>query len=143
MSDTAQGLGWWQASDGKWYPPQPSQAWATPPASPPGYRGPMRTSGKATAALILAIASMVVCPIIPAVIALVLASQARKEIAASGGSVGGSGLATAATIISIVHFALVGLVALLIIAISLLGTNATVHLSRVGDSLSLVRIGFP
>lgn len=25
MSDTAQGPGWWLASDGKWYPPQPVQ----------------------------------------------------------------------------------------------------------------------
>src|SRR3954469_2126688 len=35
MSDTSQGEGWWQASDGKWYPPQ--QTGATPPteAVPP------------------------------------------------------------------------------------------------------------
>lgn len=33
MSDTPQGPGWWQASDGKWYPPQaatPAAATATP-----------------------------------------------------------------------------------------------------------------
>ncbi len=30
MSDASQGPGWWQASDGKWYPPQPQPA-ATPP----------------------------------------------------------------------------------------------------------------
>ena len=29
MSDSSQGPGWWQASDGKWYPP------ASPPPSPP------------------------------------------------------------------------------------------------------------
>jgi hypothetical protein len=84
---------------------------------------------------------MVVCPIIPAVIALVMASQARKEIAASGGAIGGRGLATAATIISIVHFALVGLFVLLLVAISVVGTNASVDLSRVGGSLSLIRVG--
>lgn len=33
MSDTQQGPDWWQASDGKWYPPQPPTA--APP--PPGY----------------------------------------------------------------------------------------------------------
>ncbi len=32
MSDTSQGPGWWIASDGKWYPPQPDQ---TPPAAAP------------------------------------------------------------------------------------------------------------
>lgn len=26
MSDTSQGPGWWLASDGKWYPPQPAPA---------------------------------------------------------------------------------------------------------------------
>ncbi len=37
MSDTSQGPGWWQASDGKWYPPE-SVPWAaptTPPVTPP------------------------------------------------------------------------------------------------------------
>jgi len=36
MSDYSQGPGWWQASDGKWYPPQPP----TPPPSPWGAPGP-------------------------------------------------------------------------------------------------------
>jgi hypothetical protein len=38
MSDTSQGEGWWQASDGKWYPPeQAAGATGTPaePAEPP------------------------------------------------------------------------------------------------------------
>src|ERR1035438_7535311 len=33
MSDTAQGPGWWLASDGKWYPPQPEVA-PPPPLAP-------------------------------------------------------------------------------------------------------------
>jgi hypothetical protein len=32
MSDTAQGPGWWLASDGKWYPPE---QWTGPPARGP------------------------------------------------------------------------------------------------------------
>jgi hypothetical protein len=41
MSDSSQGPGWWQASDGRWYPPQshPTQQPA-PPAAPPSYVGP-------------------------------------------------------------------------------------------------------
>jgi hypothetical protein len=35
MSDTSQGQGWWIASDGKWYPPQPNASVATLPP-PPG-----------------------------------------------------------------------------------------------------------
>jgi uncharacterized membrane protein len=37
MSDTPQGEGWWQASDGKWYPPQ--QQPGTPAAGGAGYAG--------------------------------------------------------------------------------------------------------
>ena len=33
LSDQSQGQGWWQASDGKWYPPQPAAA--EPPAQQP------------------------------------------------------------------------------------------------------------
>ena len=36
MSDVSNGPGWWQASDGKWYPPeqQPNYEAAAPPPSP-------------------------------------------------------------------------------------------------------------
>lgn len=34
MSDASQGAGWWQASDGKWYPPE-SRPDAAPPPPPP------------------------------------------------------------------------------------------------------------
>jgi hypothetical protein len=37
MSDTAQGPGWWLASDGKWYPPE---LWTGPPTAGPTVPGP-------------------------------------------------------------------------------------------------------
>ena len=37
MSDTSQGPGWWQASDGKWYPPEQA----------PGYQAPVAGAGGA------------------------------------------------------------------------------------------------
>src|SRR5688500_18582318 len=40
MSDTPQGPGWWQASDGKFYPPQP-QTQPPPPPMGVGPTGPM------------------------------------------------------------------------------------------------------
>ncbi|MBA3281783.1 MAG: RDD family protein, partial [Acidimicrobiia bacterium] len=56
MSDTSQGPGWWQASDGKWYPPEqaapgasapgpgagspPGPAFGSPPGPAPAYAGP-------------------------------------------------------------------------------------------------------
>jgi len=38
MSDTSQGPGWWQASDGKWYPPEQAPG-ATPTGQPAGGGG--------------------------------------------------------------------------------------------------------
>lgn len=51
MSETAQGPGWWQASDGKWYPPQ-----NLPP--PPGQivQPAKGRSGCAVAAIVVAVA---------------------------------------------------------------------------------------
>ena len=40
MSDTPQGPGWWQASDGKWYPPQSAPTAAPPPPPSPVYGTP-------------------------------------------------------------------------------------------------------
>ncbi len=50
MSDVSQGPGWWQASDGKWYPPEqapggapvgPPAGYGAPAGGPPGYpQGP-------------------------------------------------------------------------------------------------------
>jgi uncharacterized RDD family membrane protein YckC len=43
MSDVSQGPGWWQASDGKWYPPEQAAGAAPtspPPAGPPSGFGP-------------------------------------------------------------------------------------------------------
>ncbi len=40
MSDMSQGPGWWQASDGKWYPPEQATGAAPtspPPGAPPAY----------------------------------------------------------------------------------------------------------
>jgi hypothetical protein len=51
-------------------------------------------------ALVLAIGSWVICPIAPAIVALVFASMATKELNASGGSLEGQGLVTAAKIVS-------------------------------------------
>ncbi len=73
---------------------------AAPPAAPAATG---QTSSNAIVALILAVISWAVCPIIPAIVALVLASNAAKEIASSGGRVQGQGLVTAARIVSWVN----------------------------------------
>ena len=58
----------------------------------------------------LAIVSWVVCPIVPAIVALVLARQSDREIRGSEGRVGGSGLNTATRIISWINIGVWGLV---------------------------------
>ena len=50
--------------------------------------------------------SWAVCPIIPAVISLVFASMATKEIEASGGRIQGQGLVTASKIVSWINIGL-------------------------------------
>ena len=91
------------------YPAAPAYPAAYPPpaypAVPAAPAGP-QTSSNAIIALILAIVSWAVCPIIPAIVALVLASSAAKEIEASGGRVQGAGLVTASRIVSWVNIGL-------------------------------------
>jgi hypothetical protein len=66
------------------------------------------TSSNAVVALILAIASWAICPIIAAIVALIFAGQAAKEIRAGQGAVGGQGLVTAARIIAWIHIGVIG-----------------------------------
>ncbi len=95
--------------------------WAAPPVvtvvAPPG------ASSNSIVALVLSICSWVVFPIVFAVIALVFASKAEKEIAASNGSVGGGAFVTASKIVSWINIgfyaalAILGLLALLLFTI--------------------------
>jgi len=50
---------------------------------------------------VLGLVSIVLCPIVPAIVGLILASQARSKIDASYGRLGGRGLATAGKVLSI------------------------------------------
>ncbi len=91
-------------------PPPPIQEYgASPPPPPPGplppypaYPPVQQNSGKATASLILGIVGIFVCPLICSVLAIILGSQAKKEIEASGGMLGGMSMANAGLILGIV-----------------------------------------
>lgn len=96
-----------QAASPEAAPPGPPPGYAPgypPPGYPapgypvPAYPPPAPTSTNAIVALILAISSWIVCPIVPAIVALVFASKASKEIRASGGTLQGAGLVTGANI---------------------------------------------
>ena len=119
-----------------WPPPpppqQPTQQWGPPPGPSgyqqygyPGYAGPRKTEGNAIAALVLAICSFIVCPLIPAVVALFLASAAKRNIDASNGALDGEALVTAAKIISFIN-----------IGLCVLGIGLAVVLIAVGTATS-------
>ncbi|MFM8239599.1 MAG: hypothetical protein ACKOAW_04720 [Actinomycetota bacterium] len=114
-------------------PTWPPQGAATPPApypqppayAPPGAYAPAgyayaqttpTTSTNAIVGLVLAIISWLACPVIPAIIALVLAAKSQQEIAASHGAIGGEGLNTATRIVSWIN---IGLYAAVIVILGL------------------------
>ncbi|HXA30758.1 MAG TPA: DUF4190 domain-containing protein [Acidimicrobiales bacterium] len=148
MSDTQQGAGWWQASDGKWYAPEQHpdyRAEATPPESgeaqpaaaqpsaptyaapaagyaAPGYAAPppvapppggyayppggyqpglpsAKYSGLAIASLVL---SIIWLGGIGAILAVIFAIIALRQIAASQGRLKGRGLSIAGLIVGII-----------------------------------------
>lgn len=97
------------ADQGAAAPPLPPAPPGAAPGYPPAYGVPGAvpmyapappTSTNAIIAFVLSILSWAICPIIPAIVALVLAASAQKEIAAGQGRVQGGGLVTAAKVIS-------------------------------------------
>jgi hypothetical protein len=84
-------------------------------------------SGNSIAALVLSIASWVIFPIVLAIVALVFASKAEKEITTSNGSIGGGPLVTASKIVAWVNIgvytALVVLGILALFFLTILGVS--------------------
>lgn len=92
-----------------------------------GYAQAPPTEGMAIVVLILAIGSWVICPLIPAIIALVLARTAKENIAASAGMKSGEGIVKAGIIVSwinIAFYALGIIVAGIVIVLAILAANA-------------------
>ena len=73
---------------------------------PAAYGVTPRSSTKAVAALILSIIGLLFCPFIFSVIGLILSNQAKREIAGSGGTITGRGVAQAAFVIAIIGLGL-------------------------------------
>jgi hypothetical protein len=73
----------------------PPGQYAVPPVPPP-------SSGKATTSLVLGIISIVMCGLFLGVPAMIVSRQAKREIAASQGRLGGQGLATAGFITGLI-----------------------------------------
>lgn len=115
--------------------PPPSWGQAPPPgwgATPPGYQPgyppygyPARqTESTAVVALVLGIASFVVCPVVPAIAAIVVAGNARQKIAASGGWLEGEGMAKAGQILGWINIGLWTVMILVYILIAIVAVSA-------------------
>ncbi|NQU37005.1 MAG: DUF4190 domain-containing protein [Actinobacteria bacterium] len=89
--------------------PAPSQFPATPGYGAVAPAAMPQTNTTAIIAFVLSIASWMICPIIAAIVALVFASKAKKEIEQSGGWQTGSGFVTAAKVISWINIVVMAL----------------------------------
>ncbi len=90
------------------YPPAPG--YAEPPS--PAYQPPppATTEGTAIIALVCAILSWIALPVVLAIVALVLARSAEREIDRSGGQKSGEGLVTASRWVAWIHLLVVAMI---------------------------------
>jgi hypothetical protein len=99
------------------------------PVRAAGYAAPLPTTNTyAIVALVLAIMSFLLCPIVPAIFALVLAGTGKRQITASGGQQTGEGMVTAARVLSWLNIGLATLLVIIfvVIAVFLAGTASGV-----------------
>ncbi len=128
MSEQSMGPGWWQASDGRWYPPESAPAPTPPPAPgpawgapPPGYGyaygptgpawgppGPPSANGLCVASLISGIIGVIPCFInnALAVVALVLGIVALRRMSSGAASEDGKGMAIAGVVLGAIGTAI-------------------------------------
>jgi Domain of unknown function (DUF4190) len=106
-------------------PPPPAPPPPGVPGVPPGqpYGAPPPNSGKAVTALVLGILGIVMCQVL-GVAAVIVGKQANDEIAASGGRLGGEGLAKAGIILGWVAVALLVVTAVILFFVLLLAAVA-------------------
>ena len=121
MSDVSQGSGWWQAADGKWYPPTPHQ-------QPVNYApvGP-KNDGMSIAGLVCGISGLTLigCGIglVPAILGVVFGILGIKKIDASNGTIKGRGMALAGAICGAVAIGLFVLYIVIVIINAIANSN--------------------
>ncbi len=102
-----------------------------PPPPPPGGDGYGYGAGvpeqnkKALWSMILGIVGLVCCGLFAGIPAIILAQQAKKEIAASGGRQSGSGMATAGLVLGIIAVVFSVLYLLLVVTGAVSGFGST------------------
>jgi hypothetical protein len=116
-----------QQSPGSGPPPEPQPAAQQYGYGQPGYGAPPGppTEGMATAALVVAIVGFFVCAPVGAIVALVLANNAKQRIEASGGRLSGLEQARAARIIAIIELVLTAIVVVVLAVGALVAVNTS------------------
>ena len=90
MSDVPQGPGWWQASDGRWYPPQsaptpvspppaPGSAMPGPAGAPSGTPAPKRSGGRGCVIALVVLAAIVGLGLVAVVLAVAFLGKKVEE----------------------------------------------------------------
>lgn len=112
------GPGWWQASDGNWYPPEQQPGYATPSYGMPtgygygyGVQASAATNGWAIASLVV---SLISCGI-GSLLGVIFGHVAMNQIKRTGG--GGRGLAIAGLVIGYLGLALLIVAIIAVIAV--------------------------
>jgi hypothetical protein len=101
-------------SQGPYYPPnQPPGQYPIAPIAP--------NSSKATTSLVLGICSLVACGLFLGIPAMIIGRQAKAEIAASQGRLGGDGLATAGFVTGLIGTIWSVLLAILFVVLIVVG----------------------
>lgn len=123
MSDAPQGPGWWQASDGRFYPPEQ----LPPPVYGGGPGARRQTEGMAVAAMVVGIVAFplgCLCGIgwLGSPVALGLGIAARRRIRESGGLLDGEAMATAGIVLGSIGLLLI----LVVIAFIITGSAFSV-----------------
>ena len=117
-ADASQGEGWWQASYGKWYPPQTASPSIPPPPPPQTPSSPPVAATERTRSNGLAVASLVLGILwlfwIGSVLAVIFGHLAHRQIDASHGPQVGRGMATAGLVLGYIG---VGILLILVIGI--------------------------
>lgn len=128
-------------------PPPPGGGYAPPspygpPPAPPGqygygvpYWGATVTNTQAIWALVVALASMVMCPF-GGIIAVILGHSARNQIRASNGRETGDGLALSALVIGWLEVALVVIAIFVIFVLILVGNQTKNVFCNISNGLS-------
>jgi Domain of unknown function (DUF4190) len=129
--------GWWQASDGNWYPPEaapggapPAGPYGPPPAAPYGYSPYQQTQGTNGFAIASLVLGIIWIYWIGSILAVIFGFVAMNQIKQR--NQGGRGMAIAGLVLGFIGigFLILGSLALA------LGGSSTVRFSSVGTSIN-------